>query len=487
MTAHVPRVLPSNDVRFTLTEIAEITGGTIVRAGPPVRGIWSEARTIQPGGAFVPIDHGREAAIAEALLGGAAAFVLEPSAPRPPSRGLVIVPNGEEALLALARAHRERIAAQSSIVGITGSAGKTTTKRILAAVLEAHAPGAVVSTSSDATDDVGIALTLLSIGPRHRFGVFELATGARGDVGRRASIVTPDVGVVTLVGLAHAEGVGGPEEIQIEKGDLLAAVGKGGVAIVNGDDDGARACLSRAPASARRWTWGAGAEADYRVEHRESLGLSGTRLRIARPRGPSLEVLLPLLGDGAPSCATAAIAAAESALGAPVVPELVTRAFDRLGEARDPSFLATRLADDTILLEERAEATVPSLRAAVLAGHELAARMGRRLVVVLAGLEGLGKYGPSEHARLGQILARTSATTVIAVGPNVGPLVDATRRGVPDVAGVRDARSATLRLLARRRPGDVVVVAGATLHEIARTLVTVVTTDLPATGTAFAT
>ena len=120
------------------------------------------------------------------------------------------------------------------IVGITGSNGKTTTKNLLARILEPE--GETVSPKASFNNEVGAPLTMLRVTDDTRFLVSEFGASAPGEIARLAGLVEPDVGVVLMVGMAHAGGFGGIEATLAAKSELVRALRRGGLAVLNADD-----------------------------------------------------------------------------------------------------------------------------------------------------------------------------------------------------------------------------------------------------------
>ena len=154
-----------------------------------------------------------------------------------------------------------------------------------------------------------------------------------------------------MVALEHAAGIGGLDEIEAEEGDLLAAVGAPGTVIANGDDPRALRQLRRSPARTKL-SYGTAAECDYRLLHRESLALQGSRLKIERPsargRG-AVWVQCPVLGDGGAPCALAAVAVADQLAAEPVDGPQVSDAL-AAPEVFEPGRLSPVLLDDGIVV-----------------------------------------------------------------------------------------------------------------------------------------
>ena len=235
----------ANDAPLDARAVAASTGGHLVRAtdGRRARGLTTDSRAVVPGGAFVALRGERfdgHAFVASAVEAGAALVVVERGrAPGDDPRADVVeVDDTLAAWGAIARDHvRAWRAAQPAarLVAITGSAGKTTTKELCAAILRAVGP--CHATAGNLNNRVGVPAVVLQLTAAHAFAVIEAGMSVAGEIAALASIVAADVAVVTNVGLAHAAGVGGTiEDVAREKGALYAGVPEGGTCVANADD-----------------------------------------------------------------------------------------------------------------------------------------------------------------------------------------------------------------------------------------------------------
>ncbi len=144
----------------------------------------------------------------------------------------IAVDDTTRALGALAAFNRRRAAA--SVIGITGSNGKTTTRQMTATVVERQFN--TLATAGNFNNEIGLPLTLLGLEPGHQWAVVELGTNNHGEIARLAAICTPNIGVITNIGPAHLEGLGSIDGVAREKGSLLKGLAKGGQAVLNADD-----------------------------------------------------------------------------------------------------------------------------------------------------------------------------------------------------------------------------------------------------------
>jgi len=221
-------------IALTLAEAAAACGGRLEGALPDtvIGGVTIDSRAVRPGDLFVGLrgeTHDGDDFAGAALSAGAVAVVVRPAtaAAMRSSTPRIVAEDGLAALGALAGAVRQR--ARAKVVAITGSAGKTSTKDILAALL---APVArVVATRANFNTEIGVPLTVFELGSDTEVLVCELAMRGRGQIAELAAMVKPDVGVITNIAPVHLELVGTIEEVAAAKAELIGEVGKGGLVV----------------------------------------------------------------------------------------------------------------------------------------------------------------------------------------------------------------------------------------------------------------
>jgi UDP-N-acetylmuramoyl-tripeptide--D-alanyl-D-alanine ligase len=451
--------LPQNDAAFTLEELLAVTGARLSPAsgGAPglrVERVVTDSRADVRGAVFVALRgerfDGHEHAAA-AVRAGARAVVAERELGEL-GVPVLVVPSALSALGALARAHRRR--SRATVVAIAGSAGKTTTRSAVGAVLELVAPGAVHQTAGNLNNLIGVPLVLLALRPEHRFAVVELGTNLTGEVERLMGIAEPDAAVLTLIGIEHSEGLGDLDGIEAEEGAAFRLLAPAAVAVGNGDD----ARVSRQLASAgtaRHVGYGFGAGLAVRAVARELADAVGQRLTLEGRFG-RLVLDLPLLGEAGAYAALAAVAVLDAiALPFPSAPAL----SEALGRAGEPGRLqAHRLGDGTIVLDDAYNANPASARSSLRCATEVAASRSARLVLVLGEMRELGAVAAREHAALGAAIGATGAALLIAVGGDARLYVDPARAAGVDAYFADDAEAALAAARSRVQPGDVVLV-----------------------------
>ncbi|MGW2314460.1 UDP-N-acetylmuramoyl-tripeptide--D-alanyl-D-alanine ligase, partial [Actinomadura luteofluorescens] len=235
-------------IPLPLSTIAEITGG--VRHGPPdpvvddpvVDGpVVIDSRAVEPGALFAALKGDRADGhdfAAGALAAGAAGVLAQ----QPVDGPCVVVDDVQEALGRLARAVLERLP-DVTVVAVTGSAGKTSTKDLIGQVLSGAGP--TVYPPGSFNNEIGLPLTVLRADAATRHLVLEMGARGIGHIAYLTGIARPDVGVVLNVGTAHVGEFGGRENIARAKGEIVEAVPPGGTAVLNADDPLVSAMASR--------------------------------------------------------------------------------------------------------------------------------------------------------------------------------------------------------------------------------------------------
>lgn len=467
--------IPSNHASFTTDELVEITGGTLVRSaeGPRVVGVGTDTRTLSPGNLFVALSGERfdgHDHLARAADAGAAMVLVEREVDAPASVGVVRVSDTLRALGDLARAHRRRWAATEEgspriVVGITGSAGKTTTRRAIAALLS-ELGDEVHASAGNLNNAVGVPMVLLGLEARHTAAVVEIGTNARGEIAYGASIAEPEVGVLTLVADAHGEGLGTADDVGVEKGALLEALPEQGVAVVNADDKRVTAQLERC--SARRTLRAGEADgADVRLLRYEVRGAAGASitLRVAGDASESLTFDTPLLGVAgryASALAVATARAVRALRGAVASPtgDVLTRAFARLVEGQGGRLAPVERADGTLVLDDAYNANGASMVASIETAREIAEHLDRRLVLVLGEMYELGDASARIHDEVGAAAGRARPASLLAVKGEARRYHTAALVAGIETELAPDADRAAIRARELVRPGDVVLVKG---------------------------
>ncbi|WP_068922696.1 UDP-N-acetylmuramoyl-tripeptide--D-alanyl-D-alanine ligase [Planobispora rosea] len=422
-------------IPLPLARIAEITSGALTGMADPravVRGpVVIDSRAAVPGSLFVAFKGERADGhdfAAQAVEAGAVAVLAE----RPVEVPAVIVGDTQAALAALATAVCAELP-DSTVIGVTGSAGKTTTKDLLARLTSRIGP--TIAPAGSFNNEIGHPLTVLKADETTRYQVLELSARNVGHIAHLARIAPPKIGVVLNVGTAHIGVFGGKEAIARAKGELVEALPADGVAVLNADDPLVAAMAERTSA---RVTWyGRAATATVRAEDVtvDDRGRASFTLRTPSGAAP---VSLRLYGEHAVENALAAAAAAYE-LGLPV-----TTIAEELSEAEPRSrwrMEVTDRADGVTVINDAYNANPDSMRAAFGALDALAGT--RRRFAVIASLKELGEESDALNEGVGRLAGSAGLTGLFVVGEDAGPILAGARTAgaVPD--GLRDAAAGT--------------------------------------------
>lgn len=436
---------------FDLEHIARMTGGAIT--GPvkncPLGGLSTDSRNIAPGDLFVPLRGERfdgHDYLSQAVRNGAAACLSDEVVAGLPVP-VVRVEDTLRALGDIAAAYRLQL--KGPLVAITGSAGKTTTKEMLASILERIGPG--LKTAGNFNNLIGLPLTLMKLQPDDQWAVLEMGTSALGEIERLTEIARPTIGVITNVGAAHLETLAGLDGVARAKGELVAGL-QGGVAVVNLDDP--RVAVLPIANGVKKLTYGLAEEADIRaeaiVEEDNRLGFTLVTRSARRP------VILSIPGRHNVHNALAAAAAAT---------ELSVTIDDIVGglEAFRPVAGRMNLFPLTcggLVLDDCYNSNPLSATAALDALKKLDGR-GRRIAVLGDMLE-LGPAAQELHRELGEKAAAV-ADLLIAVGSfSEAVCAGAVKAGMNSdrVERLGSAGDAATLLQDILRPGDLILVKG---------------------------
>ncbi len=449
-------------IPLSLARIAEITGGRPDGASPDtvVRGpVVIDSRKAEPGALFAAFRGERADGhdfAAQAVTAGAAAVLAE----RPVGVPAVVVDNVPAALTRLAHAVL-RLLPQVTVVGITGSAGKTSTKDLLARLADRLGPA--VAPPGSYNNEIGHPLTVLRADEKTRYLVLEMGARGIGHITHLARIAPPDIGLVLNVGSAHIGEFGNREVVAKAKGELVEALTRDGVAVLNADDPLVRAMAARTPA--RVVTFGRVPEADVRATG-EGLDERGRpRFTLVTPEG-SAEVAMRLYGAHAVGNALAAAAVARE-LGMPVA-----EVAETLSQATPASRWRMEVADrpdGVTVINDAYNANPESVRAALDTLAHMA--RGRRALAVLGEMAELGAVTTEEHEKIGAHAARCGVAGLVAVGETAASVL----KGAGQVGSwtgesvrVDDAVAAVAALENMLRPGDVVLIKGSRVAGLER-------------------
>ncbi|GLZ02360.1 UDP-N-acetylmuramoyl-tripeptide--D-alanyl-D-alanine ligase [Actinoplanes sp. NBRC 103695] len=449
---------------MTLAELASAVGGTLRDADPnavvtaPVR---YDSRLIEPGGLFaafpgVNVD-GHEFA-ARAVADGAAVVLGS----RPVGVPAVVVEDVRAALGRLAAALVIR-ATGLTVVGVTGSVGKTTTKDLLGPVLSRLGP--TVAPPGNLNNEIGLPSTVSLITAETRFLVSEMGARNVGDVTYLAGLVQPRVGIVTAIGTPHLSGFGTLEITTKAKSELIEALPADGRAVLNADDHRVAGMAAKSAAPVTFY----GASADVRAEDITVDALGRASFLLCTPAGSSA-VAMRLIGE---HYVSNALAAAAAALAFTDDVSLIADALSSAARASEGRMQVSEIEPGITVINDAYSSSPTSTAAALKTAAALA--QGRRLLAVLGQMNELGADSPRHHTELGGTAADAGVRYLIGVGnADAGRIAAAASAGGVEVEHVPDAAAALALIHRRWAAGDVVLIKGSNslgLQAVAKQLV----------------
>lgn len=451
--------LPSNRAEFTLSQLVGICGAELQQRGAErVVGVGTDTRDDLSGKLFVALSGDRfdgHDFVGKAVLAGASAVLVEKPVEAPAKVSVLLVRSTLEALGALAQAHRNRWT--GTVVAVAGSAGKTTTKAVIAELLESLVPGTVHKTPGNLNNLVGVPLVLLGLDSRHRYAVVEIGTNQPGEVLALTRLAAPNVAVLTLIGLEHSEGLENLDGVEAEEGAMFSVVASGATLVFNGDDERVSRQAARATGH-RKVSYGLREGSSYRLLERTSSASGASVLTLRRPDETRVVVESRLLGEAGAYAALAALAVAEACSQALVSEEALGRALTSDAVVEAGRLCPVELGDGSLLIDDSYNSNPASLESSLSVASELARVREGELCLVLGEMRELGQLSRSEHERMGRALGATGARALIAVGGDARFFVEACPPEGPEAAFAGDAAMALPLVLQTVRPGDVILV-----------------------------
>ena len=479
-------------IDLTVAQIADIVGGELAdisaadAAATRVTGtVEFDSRAVTPGGLFLALPGARSdghdfaaAAVAAGAVGvlaarpvGVPAIVVKPRAGAETDTAASVLEHdtdgsGAAVLAALARlaaaVAAELVAGGLTIVGITGSSGKTSTKDLVAAVL---APlGEVVAPPGSFNNELGHPWTVLRAGSDTDYLVLEMSARHPGNIAALAAIAPPSIAVVLNVGTAHLGEFGSREAIAQTKAELPQAVPASGVVILNVDDDAVAAMADRTAARVVR----VGRTPQSDAGPNDVWAGPVTLDELARPRftlhapGDEVDMALAVHGDHQVSNA---LCAAAVALECGATGAQVATALAKAGPVSRHRMHVTTRGDGVTVINDAYNANPDSMQAGLksLAWMARQSAETRRSWAVLGEMAELGDDAISEHDRIGRLAVRLDVSRLIVVGTgrpmsamHHGAVMEGSWGGEATIVADADAALALLR--AELRPGDVVLV-----------------------------
>jgi UDP-N-acetylmuramoyl-tripeptide--D-alanyl-D-alanine ligase len=450
-------------IPLTLEEIARAVDGTVYGPVQPMGGpgltvtgpVVIDSREVTAGALFAAIVGARSDGhdFAPAAQAAGAVAVL---GSRPVDGPCVVVGDVVAALTKLAGLVRDRLS--PVVIGLTGSVGKTTTKDLLAQILEREAP--TVATSRSFNNEIGLPLTILRADRRTRYLVLEMGAAKPGDISHLVRMGRPQIGLVLNVGPAHVLTMGGIDGVAKTKGEMvrdLPTAAQGGAALLNADDERVAAMARQTQAAVT--FYGTGQDAAVRAEN-VTLDAAGRASFTLHTPGAQAPVRLRLPGEHQVANALAAACAA-SAVGVPVM--RIAAALSSAVPRSRGRFEIKERPDGVTVIDDAYNANPASTQAAIRTLATMAA--GRRTVAVLGEMMHQAEGTIHYHEAIGALAGALGIDVLVAVGKGEGPdaMVAAARGAGVSVYAVPDGDAAIDLLRESLRPADVVLVKASSM------------------------
>lgn len=401
-------------IELTVGRIAEIVQGTIVSHDLDASDVLisglpdTDSRLIEPGGIFFAkpgeFSDGFNF-ISDAIANGAAVVISERKTQA--EVPIIVVNDVVSALGALATEVVAQVRKQGNltVIAITGSNGKTTTKNLLAGICALN--DETVAPKASFNNEVGAPLTMLKTTYDTRFLVLEMGASGKGHIASLAKMAPPDISVVLMVGLAHAGEFGGIEQTVAAKRELVEALSESGIAVLNADDERVKNMAHSTAGSVV--TFGHAPDATYRIQNVETT-IRGTTFEITTPQG-TFPVTFPVLGEHHAMNAAASLAVCGQ-LGLNIQQAIDYIATVSVAERWRMEMMGS---EDVRIINDAYNASPDSMAAALKTLRSISSS-GHRSIAVLGEMAELGEYSGDEQDRLALLVVRLGIDQLVVVG-----------------------------------------------------------------------
>ena len=413
----------------SVQEVCQAVSGQLLQdGGEMLTSVSTDSRQITPGDLFIPLVGERfdgHAYVTSALGAGAAGCLcaVEPSELLP-GKSYILVADTLLALKALASWYRGRF--RLSVVQITGSAGKTTTKEMIASVLSQRLN--VLKTEANYNNAIGTPRTLLGLAPEHQAAVIETGMNHFGEIRYLGQMVRPDAAVITNVGDAHIENLGGTRQgILQAKCEIFENLAPDGIAVLNGDD----ALLSTVSLPQKIIRCGRGETYQVRVSDEVSHGIEGMTCRVTTARD-TYDLEIPTPGAYMIYPAAMAVAIGEW-LG--LSREEICRGVAAYRPTGSRMHLI-RGPEGRLIIDDCYNANPQAMAEAL---RLLAVTDRSRRVAVLGDMGELGELTESAHREMGRLVTELKLDGVIAIGPKAAAIAQTAQGNVWHFLSIEEA------------------------------------------------
>jgi UDP-N-acetylmuramoyl-tripeptide--D-alanyl-D-alanine ligase len=446
---------------ITIGELAGAMGGSQISGSPDraAEGLGTDSRTVVPGHLFLALQGDRYDGhdfLGEAVRAGAGGLIVEAGRPvketiADPDLPVITVPSTLTALGDLASWWRKRWG--KTVVAVTGSNGKSTTKEMAATILSLKAK--TMKSPGNFNNLIGLPLSILSLEPDHELAVLEMGTNAVGEIARLTTVAGPDIGLITNVARAHLEGFGDLKGVAAAKGELLEGMSTQATGILNGDNELTRGLASTFQGSTI--TFGLGTENRVRAEDTRSAG-DGSQTFTIQMDGERIPVKINLPGV---HNIFNALAGAAIAWCVSVPSELIARGLAEFRPLKG-RFQMLELAGGIRVIDDSYNANPSSLGAALRTVESLREK-DQGLVVGLGEMLELGVDASQYHVDAGKQIAGMGTRFLAVLGEHGHQVIrGAWKEGmVPSqTAYVHNHKEMIEAITAHVRKGDIVFLKG---------------------------
>ena len=482
-------------IELNANQIAEATGGRLTATVDPTTVVTSantDSREMIPGALFIArrgeTTDGHNF-ITAARRAGATLVLAERETQDDQGTvdPAVIVEDSTLAMGHLARYIVERIRehSETTVIAITGSVGKTSTKDALAALLSSQGP--TIAPQGSYNSEVGVPLTIFTAELDTRYLVVEMGADRVGNITELTDIVRPDISVVLTVGTAHAASFGSVDNIAQTKGEIVEALPSGGIAVLNADDIRVAEMATRVPEQAstmwfsaayappqrQRLVYAADATTTQDENPQFKLQYFESDAKAADQNGH--DVTAQLIGE---HHTTNLLAAASAAFAAGISLETIASLMPTITPTSAHRMARTDRPDGITIIDDAYNANPESMRAGLKTLAMLGRNTGRRTWAVLGPMLELGDSHAKEHILLGEVVVRLNISQLVVVGSGARALyTGAVNEGSwgDEVDHVLSNDEAFDLLAQRVEPGDIIFVKGSNgtrLWELADQLTT---------------
>jgi UDP-N-acetylmuramoyl-tripeptide--D-alanyl-D-alanine ligase len=455
---------------LSVQEVVQAVEGKLLRGDPDAQltGVSTDTRSLMPGDLFFALvgeNADGHAYVPRAVESGAAGVIVvnADSVPADADVAVIQVDDPLWSLGDLAKYYRSKFDVR--IIGVTGSVGKTTTKEMLAAILERK--WKVLKNPVNFNNEIGVPLTLLQLDRSHEVCVIEMAMRGLGEIRRLAVIAQPSVGIITNVGISHIERLGSQGAIADAKAELLAELPPDGLAVLNAEDGYFPVMSERF--SGRLISFGSCADADMRADKMKSLKNGHYGFTLTCQDG-SVDITMPVLGY---HNAYNALAAAAAAHGVGIDLNTIHDALESFAAPAMRMELVKSKAGYAVL-NDAYNASPASVVAALRTMNALQGY--KRKIAVLGDMLELGDYTTKAHWDLGNVVKGSDIELLVTVGELAREIANGAKAsGFPAEAiqSYPDSIEAGHKLKGEVTRGDVVLIKGSRavkMEEIVRAL-----------------